>query len=63
MSEATITRYCSRCGTAGECAEGGMPPGWSFEVEDRRLTYTCDRCLRENLRAIEAKLPQEYWEF
>lgn len=40
-----------------------MPPGWSLEVTERGNEFTCGPCLRSNLRAIEAKLPQEYWEW
>lgn len=58
-----MTRACSKCGVTEECPDGGLPAGWSFEFEDGRLTYTCTSCLRANIRAIEAKLPQEYWEF
>lgn len=40
-----------------------MPEGWSFQVGDRGVEYMCVSCARANLRAIEAKLPQDYWEF
>ena len=39
-----------------------MPPGWSFAVENGRMTYTCPDCTRANIRSIEGKLPEEYWE-
>jgi hypothetical protein len=41
-----------------------VPQGWSFSVEDRgrRLVYTCPDCTRANIRSIEGKLPEEYWE-
>ncbi len=40
-----------------------MPHGWSFAVEDHgRLTYQCPDCVRANIRAIEGKLPEEWWE-
>lgn len=63
MTDGTTTRSCSTCGRMERCPEEGMPPGWSFEFEGRRLTYTCDGCLRANITAIEGRLPQEYWEF
>ena len=55
-------RSCSRCGTSGTCAPGGLPDGWSFAVEGKRMTYQCGPCVRENIRAIEGKLPEEWWE-
>jgi hypothetical protein len=58
-----VVRTCSRCGTQERCADGGLPAGWSMEVADKRVTYMCPTCARANLRAIEAKLPEEYWEW
>jgi len=63
-----VTRSCSHCGKqadapVGEDGAAGLPPGWSFGVEPSgRLTYTCPECTRANIRAIEGKLPEEYWE-
>lgn len=57
------SRTCSRCGATASCAPDGLPEGWSFAVERRGLEYMCPDCARANLRAIEAKLPQDYWEF
>jgi len=56
------SRTCSRCGTVERCAPGGVPPGWSFSVESKRTEYLCAACARANIRAIEGKLPEEYWE-
>ena len=65
-----VTRSCSRCGAQAEAPDDGLPAGWSFEVEsprpgreEGRMTYQCPACLRANIRAIEGKLPEEYWEF
>lgn len=58
-----MKRTCGHCGSSGQCAEGGLPSGWSFSVEDGKTKYMCQSCARANLRAIEAKLPQDYWEF
>jgi DNA-directed RNA polymerase subunit RPC12/RpoP len=61
-------RSCSRCGTTAEAPEAsdgtaGIPNGWSFGVESTgRITYICPDCARANIRAIEGKLPEEYWE-
>ncbi|MDQ1436835.1 MAG: hypothetical protein QOK43_464 [Acidimicrobiaceae bacterium] len=58
-----MTRGCARCGITAHASEGGVPAGWSFGVEPTgRLTYTCPDCTRANIRAIEGKLPEEYWE-
>jgi uncharacterized membrane protein len=58
-----VTRTCSRCGTAAEAPADGLPPGWSFEVENGGVRYQCPDCIRANIRAIEGKLPEDYWEF
>ena len=39
-----------------------MPEGWSLDVTERGVTYLCAACTRDNVRSIEAKLPQEWWE-
>jgi endogenous inhibitor of DNA gyrase (YacG/DUF329 family) len=62
-----VTRTCSRCGKQAEAPAGddagAMPLGWSFGIEpDGRMTFTCPECARANIRAIEGKLPEEYWE-
>jgi endogenous inhibitor of DNA gyrase (YacG/DUF329 family) len=57
-----MERSCSRCGTTAEGPEDGLPSGWGFAVERERMTYQCPECLRANIRAIEGKLPEEWWE-
>jgi hypothetical protein len=49
---------CSMCGiTVGE-----PPLTWMAETDARGGTsWICDRCARENLRAIESKLDQAWW--
>lgn len=50
---------CSRCGAS---APAGPPPlTWVLMVEDGRTQLVCDRCVRDNLRAIEAKLDSAWW--
>ena len=57
VSEAPVT--CDHCGAV---APGAEPPlTWSVAVERGRALRFCDRCTRENLRAMEGKLDQEYW--
>jgi DNA-directed RNA polymerase subunit RPC12/RpoP len=58
------TRSCSRCGTTVEVDDADeLPAGWSFAVERERMLYQCGECVRANIRAIEGKLPEEYWEY
>ena len=56
-------RTCSRCGRMEECPEGGLPAGWSVSMEARRVEYLDPGCARANIRAIEGRLTEEYWEF
>ncbi|HET6953174.1 MAG TPA: hypothetical protein VFI47_22520 [Acidimicrobiales bacterium] len=54
---------CARCGAAAEAPEGGLPPGWSLTTrragaDAERL---CAACTRAHVRAIEAKLDEEWW--
>lgn len=52
------TVCCSLCGTT---AEGDQPMTWSTATGPRGTTLVCDRCTRDNVRAIEAKLDEEFW--
>ena len=48
---------CALCGqTADE-----PPLTWSTSLERGRLLHYCDRCSRDNVRAIESKLDGEWW--
>jgi predicted RNA-binding Zn-ribbon protein involved in translation (DUF1610 family) len=58
----SVTESCSRCGTTADAPEGGSPEGWSFAVEEGRVHWLCPECARRNIRAIEGKLPEEWWE-
>jgi hypothetical protein len=33
-----------------------------MSFENRRTEFLCIDCARANIRAIEGKLPEEYWE-
>jgi hypothetical protein len=67
-----MTRTCSFCGGVADAPDGGMPEGWSFAVERvrarpapkaiSRVTWLCVDCARVNIRAIEGKLSEEYWQ-
>jgi hypothetical protein len=49
---------CAVCGTS---VEAPPPLTWSSATGERGTTWICDRCTRENVRAIEAKLDEEHW--
>jgi hypothetical protein len=47
------------CGTT---EPGDEPPlTWTAAVESGRSRYFCERCSRDNLRAIEGRLDSEWW--
>jgi hypothetical protein len=52
---------CARCGAPGTGPEGGLPQGWSLASSGRGVDRLCATCTRENVRAIEAKLDEEWW--
>lgn len=60
--KAPTSRVCSLCGRSRPCAPGGTPPGWTMQMTGRGVEYLCVDCARANIRAIEGKLPEEYWE-
>jgi hypothetical protein len=57
-----VIRNCSRCGKRGEGPDDGMPEGWSMVTEKGRVEFQCAECVRTNIRAIEGKLSEEWWE-
>ncbi|AZM60147.1 MULTISPECIES: hypothetical protein [unclassified Streptomyces] len=48
---------CAHCGTRVE----GPQPTWTFSVENGTPRHYCERCSRENLRAIEGRLDARWW--
>lgn len=53
---------CGRCGKQAEVEEEDSTPlGWTFETDRGRVVRYCVECVRENIRSLEAKLPEEYW--
>jgi hypothetical protein len=48
---------CSLCGAGA----ASLPLGWSTSVERGRRVQHCERCSRENVRAMESKLNPEWW--
>jgi hypothetical protein len=55
-----MARSCSRCGTVAETADD-LPLGWSAATSARGVEWLCGACTRDHVRAIEAKLPEEWW--
>ncbi len=50
------------CAYCGAVADGEQPPlTWVSAVERGRTQWFCERCAREHLRSIEAKLDSEWW--
>ena len=39
-----------------------VPLGWSLAFTERGALWQCQDCVREHVRSIEAKLPEEFWE-
>jgi hypothetical protein len=52
---------CDMCGEPAPGEPGTMPLTWVTSVENGKRRVYCERCSRENLRSIEAKLDSEWW--
>jgi hypothetical protein len=48
---------CGLCGVS----EDEQPLTWTTSVEEGRTVYYCQRCSRDNLRAIEGRLDPSWW--
>ncbi|MCX4569068.1 hypothetical protein ACFYUG_09830 [Streptomyces albogriseolus] len=48
---------CARCGVRAD----GPPSTWTLSVENGVRLHYCERCSRENLRAIEGRLDSQWW--
>jgi hypothetical protein len=48
------------CGWCGATAEE-LPLTWTTSTERGVQRYYCEKCSRENARAIEGKLDSEWW--
>ncbi|EWT00312.1 hypothetical protein N865_16365 [Intrasporangium oryzae NRRL B-24470] len=51
---------CSTCGATPD-DEGRARLTWSRGTESGRTVWTCERCSREHVRAIEGKLDPSWW--
>ncbi len=48
---------CAVCGSTAP----SQPLTWTTTTDPRGTTLICDRCTREHVRAMEARLDEEYW--
>ena len=48
------------CGSCGRQADE-PPLTWSSATGPRGTTWTCEPCTRQHLRAMEARLDEEFW--
>jgi hypothetical protein len=50
------------CDFCGRTSEGPEPPlTWSLAMERGQVKRYCERCTRDNVRAMEGKLDAEHW--
>jgi hypothetical protein len=49
------------CATCGTVAPAALPLTWSASIEAGRRVWICERCAREHVRSIEAKLDSAWW--
>jgi hypothetical protein len=52
---------CRMCGAMDD-GDAELPEGWSLVTDERGVGLLCITCTRSNIRSIEAKLPEEWWE-
>ena len=50
---------CDFCGTSVE--DDDPPLTWTVSVEGGGTKRYCERCTRDNVRAMEGKLDTEFW--
>jgi hypothetical protein len=50
---------CATCGTASPADPA--PLTWSVGLERGRRMWTCEQCMRANIRSIEGKLDSPWW--
>jgi hypothetical protein len=50
-----------RCDNCGVVAADDAPLSWVTSVEYGVTRRYCDRCARDNVRAIEARLDPAWW--
>ena len=55
--EQSASVTCSMCGRS----EPEQPLTWTTSVERGASKLYCDKCSRDNVRAIEGKLDSDWW--
>ena len=59
---AAVAEARAICAVCGSVADGPEAPlTWSTQVGRRGVELVCERCTRDNVRAIEGKLESEWW--
>ena len=56
-TEVAALHACMLCGTRS----AGPPLTWMLERTTRGSVWYCGACARANLRAVEAKLDEQWW--
>ncbi len=57
-----MTETCSRCDRSrAAVTDPAQRLAWVSERERGRQTWLCHTCARTHVRALESKLPAEYW--
>lgn len=54
---ASVEVTCALCATTAPA----LPLGWSTSIERGVTVHHCERCSRENVRAMESKLDPQWW--
>jgi hypothetical protein len=61
----TDAAVCSLCGTAAAAEDAAVALTWMRDTVETaagpRTRWVCPDCTRRHVRAIEAKLEQEWW--
>jgi hypothetical protein len=52
---------CDFCGATPPDDPEKLPLTWMTSSENGVVKVYCERCARENIRSIEAKLQSEWW--
>jgi len=57
VSEQDQPVSCAMCGVVAD----GQPLTWTMSLEGGQTRYYCDRCSRDNLRAMEGRLDADWF--
>lgn len=59
VTEPSLT--CQVCGRIPDATEPDPTLTWALDTDGDRRSWTCPGCVRDNVRAMEAKLEPEWW--